>query len=207
MLTVLEYLRKKYGRETAFGMLYKEAKILGIPIPLEHGWVNKYANKVIDAGMLIRLVEVNQKRKKNKYAKNALVEFGNLDVGSPETIKPEIIKTPLEHTKDPAKRKKTKLPDVKRNIDLFIGKSKIDVTSSEFLSSFEWRSVRMMALKKHGAVCQCCGASPKTGAVMHVDHIKPRKTHPKLALDVSNLQVLCDQCNHGKGNWDTTDWR
>lgn len=42
---------------------------------------------------------------------------------------------------------------------------------------------------------------------MNVDHIKPRKTHPHLALDPSNLQVLCDVCNHGKGNWDKTDWR
>lgn len=38
-------------------------------------------------------------------------------------------------------------------------------------------------------------------------HIQPRKTHPHLALVLSNLQVLCHDCNHGKGNWDTTDWR
>lgn len=76
-----------------------------------------------------------------------------------------------------------------------------------FLSSYEWRRVRMAALKRHGAVCQCCGASPKTGAVMNVDHIKPRKLFPELSLDVENLQVLCQECNHGKGNWDMTDWR
>lgn len=76
-----------------------------------------------------------------------------------------------------------------------------------FLSSYEWRKVRMVALKKYGAVCQCCGATPKTGAVMNVDHIKPRKLFPSLALDVENLQVLCHECNHGKGNWDMTDWR
>lgn len=83
----------------------------------------------------------------------------------------------------------------------------IDVTSTEFLSTYEWRKVRMEALKKHGPVCQCCGATPATGAVMNVDHIKPRKLFPHLALDVSNLQVLCHECNHGKGNWDQTDWR
>ena len=65
----------------------------------------------------------------------------------------------------------------------------------------------MLALKKHGAVCACCGASPATGAVMNVDHIKPRRLFPELALDVDNLQVLCEPCNHGKGNWDMTDWR
>lgn len=83
----------------------------------------------------------------------------------------------------------------------------VDVTTTEFLSTYEWRKVRMVALKKYGARCQCCGATPATGAVMHVDHIKPRKLFPALALDVDNLQVLCHECNHGKGNWDQTDWR
>ena len=81
------------------------------------------------------------------------------------------------------------------------------VTTEDFLKSYEWRKVRMQALVKHGNKCQCCGASPDTGAVMNVDHIKPRKTNPELALSLSNLQVLCDACNHGKGNWDQTDWR
>lgn len=78
----------------------------------------------------------------------------------------------------------------------------------EFLMSYEWRKLRMVVLKKRGARCECCGASPKDGTtVLNVDHIKPRKLHPELALDESNLQVLCHACNHGKGNWDQTDWR
>lgn len=85
--------------------------------------------------------------------------------------------------------------------------SGIDVTSDAFLSTFEWRRVRMEALKKYGPRCMCCGATPATGAVMNVDHIKPRKKWPSLALDVNNLQILCHDCNHGKGNWDQTDWR
>lgn len=64
-----------------------------------------------------------------------------------------------------------------------------------------------MRKKKYGPRCQCCGATPATGAVMNVDHIKPRKIFPELALDPDNLQILCDECNHGKGNWDMTDWR
>jgi 5-methylcytosine-specific restriction endonuclease McrA len=80
-------------------------------------------------------------------------------------------------------------------------------SSDEFLSSYEWRKVRMQALRKYGARCQCCGASPADGAVMNVDHIKPRKLFPHLALDLDNLQILCHECNHGKGNWDQTDWR
>lgn len=53
----------------------------------------------------------------------------------------------------------------------------------------------------------CCGATREDGVQIQVDHIKPRKTHPELALDINNLQVLCEVCNHGKGNWDQTDWR
>ena len=81
------------------------------------------------------------------------------------------------------------------------------ISSPEFLSSYEWRKTRMIALKRYGARCMCCGATPATGAVMNVDHIKPRKFFPSLALDVENLQILCGVCNHGKGNWDMTDWR
>lgn len=65
----------------------------------------------------------------------------------------------------------------------------------------------MVVLKKRGARCECCGATPANGAVMNVDHVHPRKTHPQLALEETNLQVLCGDCNHGKGNWDSTDWR
>jgi hypothetical protein len=78
---------------------------------------------------------------------------------------------------------------------------------TEFLESYDWRRVRMQALIKYGRRCMCCGATPATGATMHVDHIKPRLTHPELALSLDNLQILCHECNHGKGNWDTTDWR
>lgn len=82
-----------------------------------------------------------------------------------------------------------------------------DVNSDSFLSSYEWRRVRMIALKQHGARCQCCGATANDGIRLHVDHIKPRRNFPGLALDTANLQVLCEVCNHGKGNWDSTDWR
>jgi len=81
-----------------------------------------------------------------------------------------------------------------------------DPTSKAFLKSFAWRRLRMEALKERGATCECCGARPPD-VVLHVDHIRPRKKYPELALELSNLQVLCHECNHGKGNWDETDWR
>jgi 5-methylcytosine-specific restriction endonuclease McrA len=76
-----------------------------------------------------------------------------------------------------------------------------------FYASDEWRALRYAAFAAYGRKCGCCGASPETGAVMHVDHIKPRFTHPQLALELSNLQILCADCNKGKGAWDATDWR
>lgn len=84
---------------------------------------------------------------------------------------------------------------------------RVDVNSEAFLQSYEWRSLRMRVLRDHGARCMCCGATPDDGLRMHVDHIKPRRQYPHLALEYKNLQVLCEVCNHGKGNWDQTDWR
>lgn len=85
--------------------------------------------------------------------------------------------------------------------------SKVDPNSPAFLESFEWRTLRLRVFACHGHRCMCCGATPAHGFMMHVDHIKPRKKRPDLALDFNNLQVLCEVCNHGKSNWDETDWR
>lgn len=75
-----------------------------------------------------------------------------------------------------------------------------------FLLSREWRNIRYDAFRKNGRKCQLCGESGK-GARLHVDHIKPRSKYPHLALELSNLQVLCEACNVGKSNRDMTDWR
>jgi 5-methylcytosine-specific restriction endonuclease McrA len=77
----------------------------------------------------------------------------------------------------------------------------------DFYRSEDWRKLRYLALVEHGGKCQACGASAKTGAVLHVDHIKPRSRYPELQYALSNLQVLCGDCNLGKGAWDETDWR
>lgn len=76
-----------------------------------------------------------------------------------------------------------------------------------FYSSDEWKRLRYDTLKKYGAACQCCGASKASGAVINVDHVKPISKFPELMREPSNLQVLCSDCNWGKGNRDVTDWR
>ncbi len=119
-------------------------------------------------------------------------------IKSPEDFSPSQIKT---------KKVRARIRRIESEEKKRIRNQSIEVNSEAFLSSYEWRSLRMKALVKHGAKCQCCGNTPANGAVMNVDHIKPRRTHPELALELSNLQILCNACNHGKGNWDQTDWR
>ena len=76
-----------------------------------------------------------------------------------------------------------------------------------FYECIPWRELRYLALRNCGGKCQCCGAMASDGVQLHVDHIKPRSLFPELALCLENLQVLCADCNIGKGAWDKTDWR
>lgn len=76
-----------------------------------------------------------------------------------------------------------------------------------FYDSREWKELRYAALKRYGAKCGLCGVTRADGAVLNVDHIKPRSKFPELALDIENLQILCAWCNQGKGAHDMTDWR
>jgi 5-methylcytosine-specific restriction endonuclease McrA len=71
-----------------------------------------------------------------------------------------------------------------------------------------WRRARYMALKRYGRQCACCRRTPNQHSVaLHVDHIVPRSWNPQLALNISNLQVLCEDCNLGKGASDKITWR
>lgn len=80
-------------------------------------------------------------------------------------------------------------------------------SSDKFYKTKEWKQLRYRALKDMGNVCMLCGASPKFGAIIHVDHVKPRSIYPELAFDISNLQILCKDCNEGKSNTDQTNWK
>lgn len=73
-----------------------------------------------------------------------------------------------------------------------------------FYRSIEWKQARLLIISKFGKKCMACGADCVS---VHVDHIKPRSKYPKLSLCLSNLQILCLDCNEGKGAWDETDFR
>jgi 5-methylcytosine-specific restriction endonuclease McrA len=82
--------------------------------------------------------------------------------------------------------------------------TKAEQEKTSFYHSDSWRFLRYQAIKKYGRVCACCG---ETEGKIHVDNIKPRSLFPHLELNLSNLQILCESCNLGKGNTDSIDWR
>lgn len=78
----------------------------------------------------------------------------------------------------------------------------------DFYKSREWREIRVKVLERYKCSCMMCGRSPQAhGIVIHVDHIKPISRNPSLALNIENLQILCEDCNLGKGNRYQTDYR
>ncbi len=80
-------------------------------------------------------------------------------------------------------------------------------SSAEFYKSRAWRELRYLALKNTMGCCQLCGARASDGVSLHVDHIIPRSNDRSKELDLGNLQVLCDDCNLGKNNYDSVNWR
>ena len=65
-----------------------------------------------------------------------------------------------------------------------------------FYNTPKWRTLRRQVLALYGDECMGCGKTPEdTGKSSHVDHIVPRSKNVKLELDITNMQVLCEQCN------------
>lgn len=166
-MKVIDYLQAKYGAGTPTTMLACEAKVFGIPYPLQHGWLRTHGQIEVTPDVAQRLA-VALKRSRGSTAQAGLA----------------VLRAAwIELKRQPA------------------------ANSDDFLQSKAWKRLRLQALNKHGRRCQCCGASPATGAVLNVDHVLPRRLFPDLALRLDNLQVLCGDCNEGKGNWDMTDAR
>ena len=58
--------------------------------------------------------------------------------------------------------------------------------------------LRYMILRRDGFRCQLCGRSANDGIKLHVDHIIPISKGGRTIE--SNLRVLCEDCNLGKGD-------
>ena len=82
----------------------------------------------------------------------------------------------------------------KRGIEIWSGLLELDPVPS---------TVRYDVLKRDRK-CVLCGAAPEVDSAvrLHVDHIVPRSKGG--SNDISNLQVLCAECNLGKSNRDDT---
>ena len=167
-----DYLKAKYGVQSATTILYSEARSFGIRYPLEKGWLAKYGPIEITPDIA----------KKMKGYLQAMID--------------------KEHPRsDSAKLGIKILNDAYLELKI-IPKA----CSPEFLQSKAWKRMRIAAFDKYGNFCQCCGAKPSDGIRLNVDHIKPRKLFPELALNLDNLQILCSDCNSEKGNWNMSDF-
>lgn len=78
---------------------------------------------------------------------------------------------------------------------------------SEVHNSSRWTTIRYAVLKRDKGRCVLCGRSAEDGIKLHVDHIKPVSIYPELYYDINNLQTLCSDCNIGKSDSDSINWR
>lgn len=195
------------------GLTKLELAAAGIEGKLGQGWMVKNKDREIDEGKMLAALgrrgeNMSQKRMARKLAKLAAAEKLAKRQAPPvprapsqkKARAPRKIKGPVAQF---SKHEPAVMPEAVAAVPC---ENYHYINSAEFLQSYEWRQLRFLALQKYGRRCQCCGASPESGAVMHVDHVKPRRKFPALALDINNLQVLCEDCNHGKGNL-TVDFR
>lgn len=193
-MNILQYLQTKYKAVKPHSITRAEAEAFGIPYPLSAGWLIKHGPRPVTDYMLSKIgsamqVKIKRREKKGRNP-NAyqLVALALAEKKSGPVIYPAIHSFEAPASKPPKQKY-------------------VDPNGPDFLTSYAWRTLRMQALKLYGPVCMCCGDSPANGAVMNVDHIRPRKHFPNLALSIDNLQILCGACNQGKCNWDETDWR
>ena len=74
--------------------------------------------------------------------------------------------------------------------------------SLPFYHSAAWKRVRALAMQRDNGMCQDCmdrlragyGIKPNRAQMVH--HIIPLEERPDLALDLSNLRSLCNECHN-----------
>jgi hypothetical protein len=159
--------------------------------------VAKVSQKPLDLSWNVKLAD--ERRKKNKPSlKQAKREHRRVIDTRPKPPRQQ----PQISVKGSKKKLRQKIKQLEKRVAMLSQAS----TSKEpgFYDSREWKELRYKAIKQHGRTCMACRT---TDGVMHVDHIKPRSKFPDLELELSNLQILCADCNIGKSNKDSTDWR
>lgn len=105
----------------------------------------------------------------------------------------------LDRKADNTLRKETRSPGIP-------SASTLERDIKSFYASWEWKRLSFDVKQERGRTCECCGATAPQVKII-TDHIKPLRRYWHLRLDKSNMQVLCDDCNMGKGSRDETDFR
>lgn len=116
-------------------------------------------------------------------------------------------KTPPRKKKRKSKSRASWISRKQRKADRKKNKKVQQDKIDAFYASWEWKRLRYDYLKGKERRCECCGARPSDGVRIVVDHIKPIRHYWHLRFEKSQLQMLCDDCNMGKGSRDETDWR
>lgn len=75
-----------------------------------------------------------------------------------------------------------------------MGVSRWNRHSAAVIRTKRWKALRLEALRRDGWACVQCGAKGR----LEVDHIKPVRTAPDRAFDLTNLQCLCPACHARK---------
>lgn len=87
-----------------------------------------------------------------------------------------------------------------RLYELAVQRAKAISDAMAFYASAEWSIVRSLVLAEASRKCQVCGKLIRRKSDLTVDHILPRSKYPHLALERSNMRVLCRSCNSRKGD-------
>lgn len=86
-------------------------------------------------------------------------------------------------------------------LETYLDKNTFDYYSPVF------RKLRNEVFLRDGEKCAKCGAIPRPGLSLTIDHIKPVSIFPDSSMDINNLQVLCWECNQTKSNLHYKDYR
>lgn len=91
--------------------------------------------------------------------------------------------------------------EISERLNFLVQERQIVIEEAErFYASPEWCVLRERVIREQGKTCGVCLRRIRKQFDVTVDHIKPRMKFPSLALDISNLQVLCRSCNSKKGD-------
>jgi len=72
-----------------------------------------------------------------------------------------------------------------------------------FYSSPEWKALKKEALSIYGSKCMVCGSTKDIRA----DHIISRQLDPSRSLDITNIGILCNDCNLDYSYYNKKDYR